>query len=76
MALDKLLVVTVAVRLPADVGLVENVTVNEVADAVVTVPTAPSSNTTELLLEVVSKPKPTIVNVVASAAKLEVLLVT
>ena len=70
------MVVTVAVRLPADVGLEEKVTVKEVAVAVVTVPKAPSFNTTELLTVVVSKPKPRIVNVVASAAKLDVLLVT
>ena len=42
-------VVTTAVRLPAVVGLVENVTVSEVAVAAVTVPTAPSLKTTVLL---------------------------
>ena len=42
------LTVTIAVRLPADVGLVENVTVSEVAVAAVTVPTAPLLKTTEL----------------------------
>lgn len=74
--LDKLLVVTIAVRVPAVVGLVVNVTIKEVADAVVTVPTASPFNTTVLLPTVVSKPKPLIVSVVASADKLEVALVT
>ncbi len=41
-AADAVRVVTTAVRLPAVVGLVENVTVSEVAVAAVTVPTAPS----------------------------------
>ena len=44
-----LLVVTTTVRLPAFFGLVENVTVIEVALAEVTVPTAPSLSTTVLL---------------------------
>ena len=69
-------VVTTAVRLPAVVGLVENVTVSEVAVAAVTVPTAPSLKTTVLLPAVVSKPKPLMVSVVALAARLAVLLVT
>ncbi len=38
-----------AVRLPAVVGLVENVTVSAVAVAAVTVPTAPSLKVTVLL---------------------------
>ena len=45
------------------VGLVENVTVSEVAVAAVTVPTAPSLNVTVLLAAVGSKPKPLIVSV-------------
>ena len=48
-AADAVSVVTTAVRLPAVVGLVENVTVSEVAVAVVTVPAAPSLKTTVLL---------------------------
>ena len=66
---------TIAVRLPAVAGLVEKVTVSEVADAAVTVP-APSLNTTVLLPGVLLKPKPLIVTVAASAAKFVVLLVT
>ena len=53
-----LLVVTTAVRLPAAVGAVENVTVSAVAVAAVTVPTAPSLKATVLLPAVVSKPEP------------------
>lgn len=63
------LTVTIAVRLPA-VGLVEKVTVKDVADAVVTVPTAPLLNVTVLLPAVVLKPKPlmtTVLDVRASA---------
>lgn len=37
-------IVTIAVRLPADVGLVEKVTVSDVAVAAVTVPAAPLLN--------------------------------
>ena len=58
------------------VGLVENVTVSEVAVAAVTVPTAPLLKTTVLLAAVGSKPKPLMVIVVALAARLAVLLVT
>lgn len=57
-----LFVVTTAVRLPAVSGRVERVTVSDVAVASVTVPTAPLLKTTVLLAEVVSKPKPLIVN--------------
>ena len=53
-----IVVVTTAVRLPAAAGLVENVTVNDVAVAAVTVPTAPSLKTTVLLLAIVSNPNP------------------
>lgn len=54
-------VVTTAVRLPAEAGFVENVTVSDVDVAAVTVPTAPLLKTTELLEAVASKPKPSIV---------------
>lgn len=47
-ALAALFVVTVAVKLPADVGLVPKVTVIEVAVAEVTVPVAPLLNVTVL----------------------------
>ncbi len=56
--LAALFVVTMAVKLPADVGLVLNVTVSVVAVAVLTVPTAPLLNVTVLLAAVVSKPMP------------------
>ena len=65
-----------AVKLPASVGLVENVTVSVVAVEAVTVPTAPRLNTTVLLAAVVSKPKPEMASVFSSAARLSVLLVT
>lgn len=48
------MLVTIAVRLPADVGLVPNVTVSEVDVAAVTVPTAPLLNVTVLSAAVVS----------------------
>ena len=70
------LVVTIAVRLPASTGVVENAIVSVVAVAAVTVPTAPLLNATVLLAAVVSKPKPLIVSVAALAARLSVLLVT
>ena len=69
-------IVTMAVKLPADVGLVENVTVSEVAVAAVTVPTAPLLNVTALLAAVVLKPVPAIVTVDALAARLVVAVVT
>ncbi len=47
-----------AVKLPVLTGFVENVTVNEVAVALVTVPIAPLLNTTVLLANTVLKPKP------------------
>lgn len=68
-------VVTTAVRLPA-AGLVENVTVNEVAVAAVTVPTAPLLNTTVLLAAVVLNPVPAMVIVAAAFDRFAVLLVT
>jgi hypothetical protein len=49
------------VKLPASLGLVENVTVNDVAVAAVTVPNALLLKTTVLLLAIGSKPKPLIV---------------
>jgi hypothetical protein len=74
--LESELEVTTAVRLPSEVGLVENVTVSEVAEADVTVPTAPLFITTVLPPETVEKPKPLIVTVVALIPRLAVLLVT
>lgn len=71
-----LLVVTTAVKLPIEVGLVEKVTVSEVAVAAVTVPTPPLLNVTVLLAKVVSKPVPAIVIVAALAPRAAVLLVT
>src|SRR5207248_1198434 len=70
------LLVTVAVRLPAVAGLVENVTVSEVAVAAVTVPTAPPLKVTELFAAVGSKPKPLMVTLAALAARFVVRLVT
>lgn len=67
---------TTAVRLPADVGLVENVTVNEVAVAAETVPTAPLLKVTVLLAAVVLKPVPAIVTVAELAARFDVAFVT
>jgi hypothetical protein len=67
--------VTTAVKLPPAVGLVEKVTVSCVAEAAVTVPMAPLSNVTELLAAVSSNPKPSMVIVVALAARFAVLLV-
>src|SRR5262249_15819585 len=69
-------VVTLADRLPAFVGFVENETVSEVAVEEVTVPTAPLLKVTVLLPAVVSKPRPLIVMLLALAARLLVLLVT
>ncbi len=59
------LVVTEAVRLPATVGLVPKVTVKLVADALVTVPTAPLLNVTVLFAAVVLNPKPVMTTVLA-----------
>lgn len=74
--LELLLVVTTAVRLPAAVGFVENVTVKDVAVAELTVPTAPLLNTTTLFAAVVSKPNPEMVIVDALAAKASVFTLT
>jgi hypothetical protein len=74
--LESELVVTIAVKLPREVGAVENVTVSEVSVAAVTVPTAPLLSVTMLLLAVELKPKPRIVTVVALAPRMMVRLVT
>ena len=71
-----LLVVTTTVKSSAEAGLVEKVTVNDVAVAAVTVPTALSLNTTVLLAAVVSKPEPLMVSVVALANRSAELVVT
>ena len=76
MPLERVLVVTTAVKLPAEAGLVEKVIVSSVAVAAVTVPTAPSLKVTVLLAATISKPKPAIDRVVKFAAKLELELVT
>jgi hypothetical protein len=68
--------VTTAVKEPPARGLVVKVTVSDVAEADVTVPTALLLNVTTLFEAVVSKPKPLIVTVDALAARLLVLLVT
>lgn len=70
------MLVTTAVRTTGDVGLVLKVIVNEVVVAAVTVPTAPLLKTTVLLAAAVSNPNPLIVRLVASANRLDVLLVT
>lgn len=69
------MVVTTAVKFPA-VGLVDNVTLSDVAVAEVTVPTAPLLNTTVLSEAVVSKPVPAMAIVFAVVAKFAVLKVT
>src|SRR5437763_7137230 len=66
-------VVTTAVRLPAVVGLVENVTVSVVALDAVTAPTDPSLKTTVLCEGVELKPKPRITSVVLIAVRFAVL---
>lgn len=57
-------------------GAVENVTVSDVAVALVTVPTAPLLNVTTLLAAVVLKLVPAMVRVAVFAARLAVLAVT
>ena len=69
------MVVTTAVKLPAELGPVLSVTVIEVALAAVTDPTALLLKTTVLLPAVESNPKPLLITVVALAAKLTVRLV-
>jgi len=68
--------VTTAARLPVLLGFVEKVTVNWVAVALVTVPTAPLLKVTVLLAAVVSNPVPAMVMVLALIARLLVLEVT
>lgn len=70
------MLVTIAVKSIAVVGLVESTTVRDVAVEAVTVPTAPSLKTTELLAAVASNPKPLMVNVVTLAARSDVTLVS
>ena len=70
------MVVTIAVRLPAVFGFLENVTVNEFGLAEVTVPTAPLLKTTALRDATESKPNPLIVRLLALGDRLEMLLVT
>jgi hypothetical protein len=74
--LDMELVVTDAVRLPREVGLVPMLTVNAVAVADVTVPTAPLLKVTVLLEAVVLKANPLITILVALIGSAEVLTVT
>lgn len=69
------LATTMAVNDPAAVGLVVNVTVSDVAEAEVTVPSAPLSKVTMLLAGVESNPRPLIVTDVAFAATCVVVLV-
>lgn len=71
-----LLEVTTTVKSPAAAGLVEKVTVSDVAVAAVTAPTAPLLKTTVVLAALVSKPKPLIVSVSAFASRSLLLLVT
>ena len=74
--LDSELDSTTAVSDPAAVGFVVNVTVSDVADAEVTVPSAPLFRVTTLLAATESKPSPLMVTDVAFAATVVVLLVT
>ena len=68
--------VTIAVKLPALVGFLEKVTVNDVAEALVTFPIAPLLKTTELLAGVGSKPKPSMTIVFAFAETASSFVVT
>lgn len=70
------MLVTTAVRFPSDVGLVLKVTVIDVAEAVVTVPTAPLLNTTVFRLAVVSKPNPLMIMLLELIPRSAVLRVT
>lgn len=67
---------TTAVSEPASVGFVVNVTVSDVAEAEVTVPSAPLFSVTMLFVGTESNPNPLMVTVVALAATAVVLLVT
>lgn len=73
--LDREFDTTTAVSEPAAVGFVVKVTVNDVAEAEVTVPSAPLFRVTMLLAATESNPRPSIVTVVAFAATVVVLLV-
>lgn len=73
--LEMELVVTTAVRLPAE-GFVPKVTVREVAVAAVTVPKAPLLKATELFAATGSKARPLMTNVVADVDKAVALSVT
>ena len=68
--------VTMAVKLPAARGFLENVTVREVAEADVTVPIAPLLRSTTLFAAVRSKPNPVMVTVLPLEDKLVLVLVT
>lgn len=70
----RLFVVTIAVRLPDDVGAVVRFTVNVVAVAAMTVPAAPLLNVTTLLPAVVENPTPVIVRLLALAFRRAVVL--
>ena len=74
--LDRVFDSTTAVSEPAAVGFVVNVTVSDVAEAEVTVPSAPLFRVTMLFAATASNPRPSIVTVVAFAATVVVLLVT
>lgn len=67
--------VTVAVKLPAPLGFLENCTVKAVAVALVTVPSASLLNATILPKLVDAKPNPLMVTLVASGERLERRLV-
>lgn len=69
-------VTTIAVRLPALLGLMENVTTREVFVAAVTVPIALLLNATRFCAAIGLKPTPLMVTVVAFADWLTVRLVT
>ena len=69
-------VVTVAVRLPIEVGLVLNATVSRVAVALVTAPMAPLLNATTFREAIASNPIPLISRVDESIPTLAVLAVT
>lgn len=67
---------TIAVRLPAVTGLVLNETVIDVAEAEITVPTAPLLKVTVLSFSVDENPKPLMTTVWLLAERFAVLLVT
>lgn len=71
-----LFVVTIAVKLPAVLGFLENATVNEVGLEAVTVPMAPLLKVTVLRDAMESKPNPSIVRLLALGKRIAVPLVT